>query len=337
MGLPDAAALLDEYAKTTDVVRGLHERLFYRPLVEALATCRTAPGVDRASTEELLAALGFADPAAAYALLTRVADPATRLGKVIDTLFPVIGPALAAATPDAALVRFARVAEQHRDDDDVADALAERPDAARRLAALTGASSAFADALVARPALIRSLYHLPLPEHPLFLDDPDGELLRVAGAYAAGEVAVADLGGLLAGVAEGVIAARRLGVGERGPARGDRAGTARRRGAVVRLRPRRAVRLRRRGCGRLPRGRPRRRARHGVGPRAGLGDRRRPPARGRRRARWRARSSRSSSTGSAGRRRGSSSRCCARGSSAATRRSAGGSWRTRATSRTPRC
>src|SRR5439155_7158572 len=64
MGLPDAAALLDEYAKTTDVVRGLHERLFYRPLVEALATAAPSPGVDRASTQELLAALGFADPVA---------------------------------------------------------------------------------------------------------------------------------------------------------------------------------------------------------------------------------------------------------------------------------
>jgi glutamate-ammonia-ligase adenylyltransferase len=206
MGLPDAAALLDEYTKTTDVVRGLHERLFYRPLVEALSTAAPRPGVDRASTEELLAALGFADPAAAYALLVRAADPSTRLGKVIDALFPVIGPALALATPDAALVRFVRVAEQHRDDDEVADALAERPDAARRLAALAGASSAFADALVARPELIKSLYHPPLPDHPLFLDDPDGELIRVAGAYAAGEVPVAELGGQLAGVAEGVIA-----------------------------------------------------------------------------------------------------------------------------------
>jgi glutamate-ammonia-ligase adenylyltransferase len=206
MGLPDPGALLAEYATTTEVVRGLHERLFYRPLVEALATSSPRPGVDRASTEELLAALGFADPAAAYGLLTGVADPSTRLGKVIDALFPVIGPALAAATPDAALVRFARVTEPHRNDDDVADALAERPDAARRLAALTGASSAFSDSLVARPELIKSLYHPPLPGHPLFLDDPDGELLRVAGAFAAGEVAVADLGGLLAGVAEGVIA-----------------------------------------------------------------------------------------------------------------------------------
>ncbi len=41
----------------------------------------------------------------------------------------------------------------------MADALAERPDAARRLAALTGASTAFADALVARPELVKS----PLP------------------------------------------------------------------------------------------------------------------------------------------------------------------------------
>ncbi len=280
MGLPDAAALLDEYAKTTDVVRGLHERLFYRPLVEALATAAPSPGVDRASTEELLAALGFADPAAAYALLTRVADPATRLGKVIDTLFPVIGPALAAATPDAALVRFARVAEQHRDDDDVADALAERPDAARRLAALTGASSAFSDSLVARPALVRSLYHPPLPEHPLFLDDPDGELLRVAGAYAAGEVAIADLGGLLAGVAEGVIERAVSESASEVPLAVIGMGRLGAEELSFALRPRRAVRLRRRGCGCLPRGRPRGRARHGIGPRAGLVDRRRPPARG---------------------------------------------------------
>jgi glutamate-ammonia-ligase adenylyltransferase len=206
MGLADASALLSAYARTTDVVRGLHERLFYRPLMEALggSATRAASG-DRASTEELLAALGFADPASAYALLVQVADPATRLGKVIDALLPVIGPALAAATPDAALVRFGRVTEHLRKDDDVADALAERPDAARRLAALTGASTAFADALVARPGLVKSLYHLPTPEHPLFPDEPQGELIRVAGAFAAGEVRVPELGALLSGVAEGVL------------------------------------------------------------------------------------------------------------------------------------
>jgi glutamate-ammonia-ligase adenylyltransferase len=206
MGLGDATALLAAYARTTDVVRGLHERLFYRPLMEALAASGApAAAADRESTQELLAALGFADPSAAYALLVQVADPATRLGKVIDTLLPVIGPALAAANPDAALVRFGRVAEQLRRDDDVADALAERPDAARRLAALAGASTAFADALVAHPELVRSLYHLPSPEHPLFPDEPQGELIRVAGAFAAGEVRVPELGGLLSGVAEGVI------------------------------------------------------------------------------------------------------------------------------------
>jgi hypothetical protein len=37
---------------------------------------------------------------------------------------------------------------------------------------LTGASTAFADALVAHPELVRSLYHLPSPEHPLFPDEP---------------------------------------------------------------------------------------------------------------------------------------------------------------------
>ena len=209
MGLADADRLLAEYERTTDVVRSLHERLFYRPLTEALgASPAASPGGTRVSTEELLTGLGFAEPAEAYELLRRVTDPGTRFGKVAGALFPVIGPALATGAPDAALVRFARIAERVREDDDVADQLAERPDAARRLAALAGASSAFADRLVARPELVKALYQLPAAagETSLFPVDPEGELIRVAGAFAAGEVGVPALGRLLTRVAEDVLA-----------------------------------------------------------------------------------------------------------------------------------
>ena len=64
LGLADADALQAEYDRTTDLVRGLHERLFYRPLLEAFAgPAAPTAGVDRAATEELLAGLGFASPA----------------------------------------------------------------------------------------------------------------------------------------------------------------------------------------------------------------------------------------------------------------------------------
>lgn len=209
MRIPSAEHLRAEYARHTDEVRTVHERLFYRPLMEAFAgTAAARPGVDRAATEELLAGLGFGDPAAAYQILAGILDPSYRLGKVLGTLFPVIAPALAfAATPDTALVRFGRVVEGLGEGQEkTANLLADRPDAARRLAALVAASSAFADVLVARPELTMALGELPAAERPLFLEDPQAELLRVAGAYASGELTFPGSGRRLSAVADGVIA-----------------------------------------------------------------------------------------------------------------------------------
>jgi glutamate-ammonia-ligase adenylyltransferase len=210
MGIPTAEHLKAEYARHTEAVRTLHERLFYRPLLEAFAvTAAARPGVDRPATEELLAGLGFGDPSAAYENFGSIFEPSSRLGKVLGTLFPVIAPPLAfAATPDAALVRFGRVAEGlagHREE--IADTLADRPDAARRLAALVAVSSVFADALVATPELTAALMELPAAERPLFPGDAQAELIRVAGAYASGELPFPESGRRLATVADGVIAA----------------------------------------------------------------------------------------------------------------------------------
>jgi glutamate-ammonia-ligase adenylyltransferase len=211
MGLSDGVRLRAEFERHTVAVRGLHERLFYRPLMEALATASgPTPGADRASTEELLAGLGFADATTAYELLVRVMDPARQLGRVLGTLSPVIVPALAeAAVPDAALVRFARVADAARDgglEAELADRLVDRPDAARRVAALAGASSAFADALIARPQTIRLLYEVP-PEAPsLFAgDEPRDALIRVAAAHAARELRVPETGRRIADAADAAV------------------------------------------------------------------------------------------------------------------------------------
>jgi len=209
MGIPTAEHLKAEYARHTEAVRTLHERLFYRPLLEAFAVPATAqPGLDRPATEELLAGLGFGDPAAAYDVFAGIFEPSSRLGKVLGTLFPVLAPPLAfAATPDAALVRFGRVVESLRGRrEEIADTLADRPDATRRLTALVSVSSAFADALVARPELTAALVELPAAERPLFPGDPHAELIRVAGAYASGELAFPDSGRRLGAVADGVIA-----------------------------------------------------------------------------------------------------------------------------------
>jgi [glutamine synthetase] adenylyltransferase / [glutamine synthetase]-adenylyl-L-tyrosine phosphorylase len=208
VGLAGADRLRAEYLRHTDNVRTLHERLFYRPLLEAVASS-PAPraGEDRQAAEEVLLGLGFADPRRAYDTFVSLVQPTTRLGKVLDLLFPVVAPALAfAAVPDAALLRFARVAEAIRGDDGLAAGLGERPDAARRLAVLVAVSSAFSDMLVNRPSLVTALYEPSSPDVPLFHEDAQAELVRVAGAHAAGDLRVPDTGRRLAMLADGVVA-----------------------------------------------------------------------------------------------------------------------------------
>jgi len=224
MGLGGPDQLRAEYVRHTERVRGLHERLFYRPLLEAFGGAGAGgpagprPGTDRAATEELLSAMGFAEPASAYDLFARVVDPGTRLGKVLRGLFPVVTPALAfAALPDAALIRFARVVEGWAGNERLPDLLADRPDAARRLAALVGVSSAFSDALVARPALAAAVADLPAPERPLFAGDAQAELVRVAGAFAAGDLRVPEAGRRLSSIADGLLTGALAEVTSRGP------------------------------------------------------------------------------------------------------------------------
>jgi glutamate-ammonia-ligase adenylyltransferase len=216
MGLEDAGRLQADHERHTAGVRSVHERLFYRPLMEvfgatAAAIAPAPAGRDRTATEELLAGLGFVDRSGAYDRFAVVLSPATRLGKVVATLFPIVAPALSfAANPDAALVRFERVIERVQQDERLSERLAEtlpdHPDGARRLAALVAVSSAFADMLVSRPSLVTVLLEPPTGEPTLFPVDPQSELVRVAGAAAAGDLRSPDVGRRLAMVAGDVVA-----------------------------------------------------------------------------------------------------------------------------------
>jgi glutamate-ammonia-ligase adenylyltransferase len=194
-------ALQAEYDRQTALVRGLHERLFYRPLLEAFAGRRAPrPGSDRVATEELLAGLGFRHPGAAYEVLDRLVDPSTRLGKVLEHLFPVVAPPLAlAADPDAALVRFERVAEALREDAAAADALASDPTVARRLGHTVAASSFATDLLAADPARLRGLDDRTEPP------DAAAALVSVVARWAARELPPRETGTAISEVADRVV------------------------------------------------------------------------------------------------------------------------------------
>ena len=201
LGLDGADALHAEYERRTSLVRGLHERLFYRPLLEAFAgPTAPRPGVEREATEELLEGLGFAHPGASYEVLRRLVDPSTRLGKVLAHVFPVMAPALAlAASPDAALVRLERVSEAAAAEPGIADVLASDPGVARRLAHAVGASSFATDLLVARPSRVLAL------EDGRERGDLQAALISVVARAAALELEPKETGFALSGVADRVV------------------------------------------------------------------------------------------------------------------------------------
>jgi glutamate-ammonia-ligase adenylyltransferase len=204
LGMDGADELQAEYERTTGLVRSIHERLFYRPLLEAFAgSIQPAPGHDREATEELLAGLGFTQPSRAFEQLEHLVDPSRRIGKVLAHVFPVMAPALAlAAEPDAALVRLTRIAEAVGDRVAPADALAADPEAARRLAHAAAASSFATDILVADPARILalsgSLFGSPAT-------DTQAQLVEAVARTAGRELTPRETGEAIAAVADRVI------------------------------------------------------------------------------------------------------------------------------------
>ncbi|GGJ64810.1 bifunctional [glutamine synthetase] adenylyltransferase/[glutamine synthetase]-adenylyl-L-tyrosine phosphorylase [Streptomyces brasiliensis] len=105
--------LTREWKRHSGVVRRLHEKLFYRPLLDAVA--QLAPGEARLSPEaarERLVALGYADPAAALRHLEALASGVTRKAAIQRTLLPVLlGWFADSADPDAGLLNFRKVSD----------------------------------------------------------------------------------------------------------------------------------------------------------------------------------------------------------------------------------
>ncbi|MCW2756832.1 MAG: (Glutamate--ammonia-ligase) adenylyltransferase, partial [Nocardioidaceae bacterium] len=108
-----AAELAAQWRHHRVEVRRLHEKLFYRPLLAAVARI---PGSDaRLSPEaarERLAALGYQDPAAALRHLEALTEGVSRTAAIRRTLLPVMLEWFAdAPDPDAGLFGFRRISE----------------------------------------------------------------------------------------------------------------------------------------------------------------------------------------------------------------------------------
>lgn len=110
---PEKAVVSDRQASAREV-RRLHERLFYRPLLAAVA--KLSPTDARLSAEaarQRLAALGFRDPAGALRHIEAMTTGVSRRAAIQRTLLPVMLSWFAdEADPDAGLLSFRRVSDE---------------------------------------------------------------------------------------------------------------------------------------------------------------------------------------------------------------------------------
>jgi glutamate-ammonia-ligase adenylyltransferase len=217
--LTDSVAELDKaWQYHRREVRRLHEKLFYRPLLAAVA--RIPETGARLSTEEAgarLGALGYADPKAALRHLEALTSGVSRTAAIQRTLLPVMLEWFAdCPDPDAGLFGFRRISEHLGNTPWYLATLRDEGQVAERLARILATSRYASDLLEREPQGVKMLGEDLTPfsaealtaemtatgsRHPVPEDAVRAvrairrrELFRVAAGDLLGEIDVADVG-----------------------------------------------------------------------------------------------------------------------------------------------
>ena len=140
-------------------VRRLHEKLFYRPLLAAVARL---PGEEARLSPEAasarLAALGYLDPKAALRHLEALTSGVSRSAQIQRTLLPVmLGWFADAPDPDAGLFGFRRLSEALGNTPWYLSTLRDEGEVAQRLATLLATSRYATDLLEREPKGVKML------------------------------------------------------------------------------------------------------------------------------------------------------------------------------------
>jgi [glutamine synthetase] adenylyltransferase / [glutamine synthetase]-adenylyl-L-tyrosine phosphorylase len=228
-------------------VRGLHEKLFYRPLLEAFGA--VPAGLDPEGAAERLAALGFANPERAMASLRALTAGLSRRATLMRAMLPVMLPWLAEAPdPDGGLAALRVLAEALGDRAAFYGMVRDNPAGAELLCTVLGSSRLLGDLLARHPELLTAMadpHRLAAAREPAELVASasaivarhtdaaaawDGlrrfkrrELVRVAVRDLTGQVPVEQAGAELSALAQACLAAglliamREAGEGSRSP------------------------------------------------------------------------------------------------------------------------
>lgn len=152
-------------------VRRLHSKLFYRPLLDSIASYDAeALSLSPEAMERQLGALGFAAPRNALGHLRALAGQNNRRGRIQALLLPTFMEWLAdTPDPDAGLLAYRRLCEEHEEVTWFLRTLRDDSIVARRLVQVLGTSAFVAELLMRNPEVI-----------PDFTDGAEGPLLVAA-------------------------------------------------------------------------------------------------------------------------------------------------------------
>lgn len=140
-------------------VRTVHERVWFRPLLDALAG---AGSLTEEAAADRLEAFGFADLERTRQAVRELTRGLTRSSRMMQQLLPLLLDWLSGAPdPDLGLLGLRRLASGEDRSRTLAMEFRESPEVARHLALLLGTSRQLGDILVANPDLIP---RLPYPE-----------------------------------------------------------------------------------------------------------------------------------------------------------------------------
>ncbi|MEU9236859.1 bifunctional [glutamine synthetase] adenylyltransferase/[glutamine synthetase]-adenylyl-L-tyrosine phosphorylase [Streptomyces subrutilus] len=186
------AELNKAWRRHASVVRRLHEKLFYRPLLDAVA--QLTPGETRLSPRaagQRLEALGYADPAAALRHLEALASGVTRKAAIQRTLLPVmLGWFADSADPDAGLLGFRKVSDALGKTPWYLRLLRDEGAAAENLARVLSAGRLAPDLLMRAPEAV-ALLGDPEGLQPRTHEALEQEVLAAVGRAETPEAAVA--------------------------------------------------------------------------------------------------------------------------------------------------
>jgi glutamate-ammonia-ligase adenylyltransferase len=158
-GKPESQVLLDEFRRHIRRIRRLHEKLFYRPLLEAVARVPTqALRLSAKQAEARLTALGYTAPDGVLRHIESLTAGVSRRAAIQSALLPALLDMFAnTPDPDGGLLAYRKVSEALAATPWYLRVLRDEPAVVERLARLLGTSKLVPELMIRAPEVLKLL------------------------------------------------------------------------------------------------------------------------------------------------------------------------------------